>query len=132
MSEFQSVESIRKIVGDPDRPDESNALTDRVRKQPFSVVLLDEFEKAHAVAWDLLLQVFDDGRLTDARGHTVDFRHCIIILTSNLGSTIKQDSGPGFIASAEAALSKERVTKAINQTFRPEFVNRLDRIIVFR
>ena len=70
MSEFQSVESMRKIVGDPDRPDESNALTDRVRKQPFSVVLLDEFEKAHANAWDLFLQVFDDGRLTDAQGHT--------------------------------------------------------------
>jgi len=67
MSEFQSVESMRKIIGDPDRPDDANALTDRVRKQPFSVVLLDEFEKAHAAAWDLFLQVFDDGRLTDAR-----------------------------------------------------------------
>jgi ATP-dependent Clp protease ATP-binding subunit ClpC len=64
-------------------------------------------------------------------GQTVDFRHCIIILTSNLGSTIRHDSGTGFIATAEAALSKERVMKAINQSFRPEFVNRLDRIIVF-
>ena len=132
MSEFQSVESMRKIVGDPDRPDESNALTDRVRKQPFSVVLLDEFEKAHANAWDLFLQVFDDGRLADAKGHTVDFRHCIIILTSNLGSTIRQDSGSGFVAHVAAALSPQLVTKAIHQSFRPEFVNRIDRIIIFR
>jgi ATP-dependent Clp protease ATP-binding subunit ClpC len=132
MSEFQSVESMRKIVGDPDRPDESNALTDRVRKQPFSVVLLDEFEKAHANAWDLFLQVFDDGRLTDAKGHTVDFRHCIIILTSNLGSTLRHETGSGFIAHAAAALSPQIVTKAIHQNFRPEFVNRIDRIIVFR
>jgi ATP-dependent Clp protease ATP-binding subunit ClpC len=132
MSEFQSAEALRKIIGDADPHDTALALTDRVRKQPFSVVLLDEFEKAHPNAWDLFLQVFDDGRLTDAMGQTVDFRHCIIILTSNLGSTIRQDSGPGFIAAAEAALSKERVMKAIMQNFRPEFVNRLDRIIVFR
>jgi ATP-dependent Clp protease ATP-binding subunit ClpC len=132
MSEFQSVESMRKIVGDPDRPDESNALTDRVRKQPFSVVLLDEFEKAHGNAWDLFLQVFDDGRLTDAKGHTVDFRHCIIILTSNLGSTIRHDTGSGFVAHVAAALSPQIVTKAIHSSFRPEFVNRIDRIIVFR
>jgi ATP-dependent Clp protease ATP-binding subunit ClpC len=131
MSEFQSVESMRKIVGD-DRQDDATALTDRVRKQPFSVVLLDEFEKAHANAWDLFLQVFDDGRLTDAKGHTVDFRHCIMILTSNLGSTVRQDSGSGFVAHASAALSPQLVTKAINQSFRPEFVNRIDRIIIFR
>ena len=130
MSEFQSVESMRKIVGEPGGG-EANALTDRVQKQPFSVVLLDEFEKAHSAAWDLFLQVFDDGRLTDARGLTVDFRHCIIILTSNVGSTIKQDSGPGFLA-YEKVLTKDQVMKAIRQTFRPEFVNRLDRVIVFR
>ena len=130
MSEFQSVESMRKIVGDPTAGD-THALTDRVQKQPFSVVLLDEFEKAHSAAWDLFLQVFDDGRLTDARGHTVDFRHCIIILTSNVGSTVRQDSSPGFLTT-EAVLTKEQVMKAIRQTFRPEFINRLDRVIVFR
>src|SRR6185295_926293 len=108
-----------KIVGDSTAGDETLALTDRVRKQPFSVVLLDEFEKAHPNAWDLFLQVFDDGRLTDARGQIADFRHCIIILTSNLGSTIKQDAGPGFLAH-EQAVSVERVKKAINQSFRPE------------
>jgi ATP-dependent Clp protease ATP-binding subunit ClpC len=132
MSEFQSTESMRKIIGDPDRPNEANALTDRVRRQPFSVVLLDEFEKAHATAWDLFLQVFDDGRLSDAGGNTVDFRHCIIILTSNVGSMIRQDSGSGFVAHAAAALSAQHVMKAINQLFRPEFVNRIDRIIIFR
>lgn len=132
MSEFQTADAIRKIVGDAETSAEGHALTDRVHKQPFSVVLLDEFEKAHPHAWDLFLQVFDDGRLTDARAQTVDFRHCIIILTSNLGSTIRHDSGPGFIATAEATLSKERVMKAINESFRPEFVNRLDRIIVFQ
>jgi ATP-dependent Clp protease ATP-binding subunit ClpC len=131
MSEFQSADAMRKIVGDPGNTEETHALTDRVRKQPFSVVLLDEFEKAHPNTWDLFLQVFDDGRLTDANGQTVDFRHCIIILTSNLGSTIKQDAAPGFLAHGQT-VSAERVRKAINQSFRPEFVNRLDRIIVFR
>ena len=131
MSEFQSVEATRKILGDPADRDDTHALTDRIRKHPFSVVLLDEFEKAHPNAWDLFLQVFDDGRLTDAHGQTVDFRHCIIILTSNVGSTIKQDASAGFVGH-QASLSVERVKKAISQTFRPEFVNRLDRIIVFR
>jgi ATP-dependent Clp protease ATP-binding subunit ClpC len=106
-------------------------LTHRVRKQPFSVVLLDEFEKAHPNAWDLFLQVFDDGRLTDAMGQTVDFRHCIIVLTSNVGSTIQQQPGPGF-ASASGTFSQDHVTRAVHQSFRPEFVNRLDAIIVFR
>lgn len=131
MSEFQAMESIRKIVGEPDAAAESQALTDRVRKAPFSVVLLDEFEKANAGVWDLFLQVFDDGRLTDARGQTVDFRHCLIILTSNVGSTIREDGGAGFLAHS-AALSAQHVMRAIGRSFRPEFLNRLDRIIVFR
>ena len=131
MSEFQAIESTRKIVGDPDQAADARSLTQRVRNQPFSVVLLDEFEKAHPNAWDLFLQVFDDGRLTDATGHTVDFRHCIIILTSNLGSTIPQGGGLGFV-SQSGSFSQEHVMRAIGQSFRPEFVNRLDAIIVFR
>jgi ATP-dependent Clp protease ATP-binding subunit ClpC len=131
MSEFQTGEATRKIIGEPDAQGEGQALTDRVRKQPFSVVLLDEFEKAHPNVWDLFLQVFDDGRLSDATGRTVDFRHCIIILTSNVGSTIRQDSGPGFLAHA-AGLTPQHVLRAIGRSFRPEFVNRIDRIIVFR
>ena len=131
MSEFQAVESTRKILGEPNATAEGQALTDRVRKQPFSVVLLDEFEKAHPNAWDLFLQVFDDGRLTDATGQTVDFRHCIIVLTSNLGSTIKENAGPGFVPTG-GSFSQEHVMRAVQQNFRPEFVNRLDAIIVFR
>jgi ATP-dependent Clp protease ATP-binding subunit ClpC len=131
MSEFQTAESMRKIVGDADQDKDAQSLAHRVRRQPFSVVLLDEFEKAHPQAWDLFLQVFDDGRLTDAAGQTVDFRHCIIILTSNLGATIKQGLGPGF-GSAEGRFSQELVLRTVLQTFRAEFVNRLDAIIVFK
>ena len=102
-----------------------------MRKQPFSVVLLDEFEKAHANVWDLFLQVFDDGRLTDSLGHVADFRHCMIILTTNLGATSHRSSGLGF-APAGDAFTGEQVLRAIGQTFRPEFQNRLDKVIVFR
>lgn len=131
MSEFQTAESTKKIVGDADQYADVQSLTHRVRKQPFSVLLLDEFEKAHPNTWDLFLQVFDDGRLTDATGQTADFRHCIIILTSNLGAKIPQGLGVGF-GSTSAAFSQEQVIKAVHQTFRPEFVNRLDAVIVFR
>ena len=131
MSEFQTAESTRKILGEADQQVDTRSLTHRVRNQPFSVVLLDEFEKAHPNVWDLFLQVFDDGRLTDATGQTVDFRHCIIILTSNLGSTIQQGAGLGFVSQA-GAFSQELVMRTIGQSFRPEFVNRLDAIIVFR
>ena len=81
--------------------------------------------------WDLFLQVFDDGRLTDATGQVADFRHCIIILTSNLGATAHRDSGLGFAPGAEA-FSSDQILRAVGQTFRPEFLNRLDKVIVFR
>src|SRR5262249_32457206 len=110
---------------------ETDSLIQRVRKQPFSVVLLDEFEKAHPRGWDLFLQVFDDGRLTDTLGQVADFRHCIIILTSNLGAGAHQSSSFGF-ASTPALFAADQVTRAISQTYRPEFQNRLDRVIVFR
>ena len=131
MSEFQTPESTRKILGDSSDAMETQSLIMRVRKQPFSVILLDEFEKAHANIWDLFLQVFDDGRLTDAIGQTADFRHSIIILTSNLGATRHQSSGLGFAPQADA-FSQEQVLRAVGQNFRPEFVNRLDKVIVFR
>ena len=102
-----------------------------VRKQPFSVVLLDEFEKAHANVWDLFLQVFDDGRLTDQLGQVGDFRHCIIILTTNLGATSHRSGGIGF-SPATDSFSGEQISRAVAQTFRPEFQNRLDKVIVFR
>src|SRR4029079_15064037 len=100
-------------------------------KQPFSVILLDEFEKAHPRVWDLFLQVFDDGRLTDAHGNPADFRQSIIILTSNLGATEHQAASLGFTA-AGAAFGEAQILRSIGATFRPEFVNRLDRIVVFR
>ena len=127
MSEFQTSETTHKILGGED----TDSLVNRVRKQPFSVVLLDEFEKANAAIWDLFLQVFDDGRLTDAMGHVADFRHCIIILTTNLGATSHRTSGLGFAPTADA-FTDSQIMRAIGQTFRPEFQNRLDKVIVFR
>jgi ATP-dependent Clp protease ATP-binding subunit ClpC len=131
MSEFQTAESMAKILGDGSAHGETDSLISRVRKQPFSVVLLDEFEKSHPRIWDLFLQVFDDGRLTDALGQIADFRHCLIILTTNLGATSHQSSGLGF-APAPDAFTSDQVLRAISQTYRPEFQNRLDRVIVFR
>jgi ATP-dependent Clp protease ATP-binding subunit ClpC len=131
MSEFKTPEALSKIIGEPGVGQSAESLINRVRKQPFSVVLLDEFEKAHANVWDLFLQVFDDGRLSDAAGNVADFRHCIIIMTSNLGAAAHQGSGGlGFGAKA-ASFSSEQVTRAIGQAFRPEFINRLDNVIVF-
>ena len=102
-----------------------------MRKQPFSVVLLDEFEKAHANVWDLFLQVFDDGRLTDAGGQEADFRHCIIILTTNLGATSHRGARSRLFA--RLGLIFERADYARGwPTFRPEFQNRLDKVIVFQ
>lgn len=131
MSEFQTPESTIKILGESgDRPD-TDSLINRVRKQPFSVVLLDEFEKAHARVWDMFLQVFDDARLSDASGRVADFRHTIIILTSNLGATAHRGSGLGFAPAAET-FSPDQINTVIAQTFRPEFQNRLDKVIVFK
>ncbi len=129
MSELQTAESTVKILGTAGA--ETDSLADKVRKQPFSVVLLDEFEKAHSNAWDLFLQVFDDGRLTDAMGRTVDFRHTIIVLTTNLGATAHAASAIGF-ARRQGSYSSEQILQAVGRTFRPEFVNRIDKIIVFR
>jgi ATP-dependent Clp protease ATP-binding subunit ClpC len=130
MSEFQAVESTAKILG-VRGDDGGESLIDQIRKQPFSVVLLDEFEKAHPNCWDLFLQIFDDGRLTDASGRQADFRHCIIILTSNLGATAHRGSGLGFRPESDV-FADEQVLRSVSQTFRPEFVNRLDKVIVFQ
>ena len=95
------------------------------------MVLLDEFEKSHPMIWDLFLQAFDEGRLTDAMGQVADLRHCLIILTSNLGATAHRSLGLGFAPQADV-FSKDQVMRAISQTYRPEFQNRLDKVIVFR
>jgi ATP-dependent Clp protease ATP-binding subunit ClpC len=130
MSEFQSADAIPALLGSS-ISEESESFIQRVRKQPFSVVLLDEFEKAHPRIWDLFLQVFDAGRLTDTMGQVADFRHCLIIMTSNLGATSHQTAAFGF-ASAPDVFTSEQVMRAISQTYRPEFQNRLDKIIVFK
>ncbi|MBK8167285.1 MAG: AAA family ATPase [bacterium] len=106
-------------------------LVSRIRQRPFSVVLLDEFEKAAPDVWDLFLQVADDGRLTDDQGETVDFRHTIIILTSNLGARLATGTGVGFSRAVDGFRPQD-VEKAVEKSFRREFVNRLDRIVIFR
>ncbi|MFM8890477.1 MAG: AAA family ATPase, partial [Planctomycetia bacterium] len=117
-------------LGDDERDRAGNALVDQIRRNPFSVVLLDEFEKSHPQGWDLFLQVFDDGRLTDRRGITADFRNCIIILTSNLGSALP--TGPGLGFAGGAGHSAQSVERTVTRAFRPEFFNRIDRLVVFR
>src|SRR5205807_478659 len=96
MTEFQTPDSLERLLADSASEPHAAPLISSVRKRPFSVVLLDEFEKAHRNIWDVFLQVFDDGRLTDQGGRTVDFRHCVIILTSNVGSAIPSGPGLGF------------------------------------
>jgi ATP-dependent Clp protease ATP-binding subunit ClpB len=105
--------------------EEGGQLTEAVRRRPYSVVLLDEIEKAHPDVFNTLLQLLDDGRLTDGHGRTVDFRNTIVIMTSNLGGTVFQDTGVAPEKRREAVLDDVRAT------FRPEFVNRIDEIVVF-
>jgi len=131
MSEFQEPSALARLVGEQGDEAAIESLVHQIRKQPFAVVLLDEFEKAHPRVWDLFLQVFDDGRLTDANGQVADFRHAIIILTSNAGATTHQSGSLGFSRSG-GTFSEAQVTRALSGLFRPEFINRLDRVVVFR
>lgn len=130
MSEYQSEDAYWRLI-DEGSGERSASLTGRIRQTPFAVVLLDEFEKSHPRVWDLFLQLFDDGRLTDRQGNTADFRHSLIILTSNVGSTVTRRSGPGFVAASDASARGE-AERALFATFRREFLNRLDRIVVFQ
>jgi ATP-dependent Clp protease ATP-binding subunit ClpB len=128
MSEYSEKHSVARLVGAPPGYvgyEEGGQLTEAVRRRPYAVVLLDEVEKAHSEAFDILLQVLDDGRLTDGQGRTVDFRNTILILTSNLGSQHLIDPG------LDDAARKDLVLSAVRQSFKPEFVNRLDDIVVF-
>ena len=131
MSELQTWETQARVLGESDETSDSAALVNQIRKQPFSVVLLDEFEKAHPSVWDLFLQVFDDGRLTDRRGMTADFRHSVIILTSNLGATLPHGASVGF-SQEQSQFAAGSVERAVGRAFRREFVNRIDRVVVFR
>jgi ATP-dependent Clp protease ATP-binding subunit ClpC len=128
MSEFKNIESLDRLLGGSDT---GVSLVQSIRKQPFSVVLLDELEKAHPNVWDLFLQVFDDGRLTDSRGVTADFRHALIILTSNIGASIQTTGRTGFTDGGGAFVASN-VRTALDRELRKEFLNRLDRVVVFR
>jgi len=131
MSEFQNSDSLERILGESEKDTHKKSLGDLIRKQPFSVVLLDEFEKSHPNVWDVFLQVFDEGRLTDRLGNTADFRHCIIFMTTNLGAMIPRGASIGFTGD-EKVFTPQVVAKAIEQTFRKEFINRIDRVVVFQ
>ncbi|MGH9799176.1 MAG: AAA family ATPase, partial [Blastocatellia bacterium] len=137
MSEFMEKHSISKLIGSPPGYigyEEGGQLTERVRRNPYSVLLLDEIEKAHPDIYNILLQVFEDGMLTDALGNTVDFKHVIVIMTSNIGARFVNKGGHfGFNSSRADAQSKteDRVMTAVRETFNPEFINRLDEITVF-
>jgi len=138
MSEFQERHTVSKLIGAPPGYvgyDEAGYLTEAVRRRPFSVVLFDEIEKAHPDVFNTLLQVLDDGRLTDSHGRTVDFRNTIIIMTSNLGSDDIAQQAFGFQKQtreeSESARVRTNVEDALKQAFKPEFLNRLDEFIVF-
>ena len=133
MSEFMEKHSVSRIIGAPPGYvgyDDAGQLTEKVRRKPYSVILFDEIEKAHPDVLNVLLQILDDGRITDAHGKTVSFEHCIIVMTSNAGSHSKATSA-GFNRSSEE-LSAERTKKALSEFLRPEFLNRVDEIITFR
>jgi ATP-dependent Clp protease ATP-binding subunit ClpB len=141
MSEYMEKHSVARLIGAPPGYvgyEEGGYLTEVVRRRPYSVVLFDEIEKAHPDVFNALLQILDDGRLTDGKGRTVDFRNTVIVMTSNVGSAWIREAQIGFKAASrrereqvEADL-KRRIDEALHTTFRPEFLNRVDEIITFR
>jgi ATP-dependent Clp protease ATP-binding subunit ClpB len=138
MSEYQERHTVSRLVGAPPGYvgyEESGQLTEAVRRKPYSVVLLDEIEKAHPDVFNILLQVLDDGRLTDNKGRTVDFKNTIIIMTSNIGSHIIQENLEHVTDKNRDEVfdrTKEEVFELLKKTIRPEFLNRIDEIIMFR
>src|SRR5512135_2527539 len=138
MSEYQEKFTSSRLFGAPPGYvgyEEGGQLTERVRRRPYSVVLFDEIEKAHPDVWNALLQILDDGRLTDGQGRLVDFRNTVLIMTSNLGTEYVRKSGSlGFVpptSTTEDREAQEKIQKALKSTFRPEFLNRIDEIITF-
>lgn len=141
MSEYMEKHTVSRLVGSPPGYvgfDEGGQLTEKVRRKPYSVILFDEVEKAHPDVFNILLQILDDGRLTDAQGRTVDFKNSVVIMTSNVGAhTIRKQKTLGFavdgddLAQSEYEKMKENIMDELRKTFRPEFLNRIDDIIVF-
>jgi ATP-dependent Clp protease ATP-binding subunit ClpB len=137
MSEYMEKHSVSRLIGAPPGYvgyDEGGQLTEPVRRRPYAVILFDEVEKAHSDVWNILLQVLDDGRLTDGQGRTVDFKNTVIILTSNIGSTHIQsiEERTGIGAADKKELVRRAVTEDVRKAFRPEFVNRLDEMVIFQ
>jgi ATP-dependent Clp protease ATP-binding subunit ClpB len=133
MSEYMEKFSVSRLVGAPPGYvgyDEGGQLTEAVRRKPYQVVLFDEIEKAHPDVFNVLLQLLDDGRLTDSQGRTVDFKNTVVIMTSNIGSTLLIEGAEAGPDAFEGAA--ERVRGSLRDHFRPEFLNRIDEIIVFR
>ena len=129
MSEYQEKHTVARLIGAPPGYvgyEEGGALTESVRRRPYAVVLLDEVEKAHPEVLNVLLQILDDGRLTDGQGRTVDFKHCLVIMTSNLGSQWILELGE-----ADRAEMERRVMEAVHGHFRPELLNRVDEVVIF-
>ncbi len=138
MSEFMEKHSVSKLIGSPPGYvgfDDGGQLTEKVRRKPYCVLLFDEIEKAHPDVFNILLQMLDDGRLTDAKGRMVDFKNCIIIMTSNIGASIVKKRAMGFSPEESASSGyedmKENMILELKRNFRPEFINRIDDIIVF-
>jgi ATP-dependent Clp protease ATP-binding subunit ClpC len=139
MSEYMEKHSVSRLVGSPPGYigyDEGGQLTEAVRRKPYSVLLLDEIEKAHPDVFNILLQILEDGRLTDAQGRTVDFRNSVVIMTSNVGAQdIARNTPLGFSISDETGVTyeemKSRIMGELKKVFRPEFLNRIDEVIVF-
>jgi ATP-dependent Clp protease ATP-binding subunit ClpC len=138
MSEYREQHTASRLFGAPPGYvgyEEGGQLTESVRRRPYRVILFDEIEKAHPEVWNALLQILDDGRLTDGQGRTVDFRNTVLIMTSNLGTEFVQKSGSlGFLQQSdneEVRQAEEKIEKALKKTFRPEFLNRIDEIITF-
>jgi ATP-dependent Clp protease ATP-binding subunit ClpC len=137
MSEYREQHTASRLFGAPPGYvgyEEGGQLTEAVRRRPYRVILFDEIEKAHPEVWNSLLQILDDGRLTDGQGHTVDFRNTVLIMTSNLGTEFVRQGGTlGFLQTGDTEERQEhdKIEKALKSTFRPEFLNRIDEIIIF-
>jgi ATP-dependent Clp protease ATP-binding subunit ClpB len=134
MSEYQEKHTVSRMIGAPPGYvgyEEAGQLTEAVRRRPYAVVLFDEVEKAHPEVLNVLLQLLDDGRLTDGKGRTVDFKNVVVIMTSNLGSHFIADSAKGSDGGELSEGVRRQVTEALRQHFRPEFINRIDDVIIF-
>ena len=130
MSEYMESHSTSKLIGAPPGYvgyDDAGQLTEKVKRKPYSIILLDEIEKAHSDVFNILLQVLDDGRLTDSQGNTVSFENTIIIMTSNAGSNLNNNS----IGFGRQTVDKNKVLDNLKQVFRPEFLNRVDEVVAF-